>query len=185
MVFIRLGQGAEPERTRSRQLDRLYRQCWDHLCRRLRKVFGEGPPDPEDLAQYAFERFAGLEDFDAIDNPKAYLFKIAHNQGLNAHNRQTTARRFVEQELHAQGVSLQDNQSADGIHHARKRLRLTLEAIKALSPKQRDVLIRHRIYGETFAEIRAETGMSQGDISRQLQAALAQLQAASPSGEGE
>ena len=162
---------------RQRLIDQLYRQNWDLLCRRLRKVFGEGPPEPDDLAQHAFERFFSLDDFDQIENPKAFLFKIAHNQALNVFNRQTTARYFVEQELNAQGQPLAQDQSSDDMVIAKRRVASTLDVLRGLSAKQRDVLVRHRIYGQTFAEIRQETGMSQGDISRQLQAALKALQA--------
>jgi RNA polymerase sigma-70 factor (ECF subfamily) len=55
---------------------------------------------------------------------------------------------------------------------------VTERAIATLTPKQREVLIRSRLKGETFEQIRDACGWSKADISRTLQAALGVLQSA-------
>ncbi len=52
-------------------------------------------------------------------------------------------------------------------------------AMALLSDKQKDILIRSRLKGQTYAEIASATGWSQADICRQLYAALSALQQAS------
>jgi DNA-directed RNA polymerase specialized sigma24 family protein len=67
-----------------RPLDRIYRQHWDEICRYVRRSFGAGPPDPEDVAQAAFARFAALDVEVQVANPRAFLFRTAHNIAIDA-----------------------------------------------------------------------------------------------------
>lgn len=50
-------------------------------------------------------------------------------------------------------------------------------AMQQLSPKQKEILLRSRFKGQTYAEIRKDTGWSEADISRQLARVMALLQA--------
>jgi len=59
---------------RENGMDVLYARHWGELCHYIKKHFGAGPPDPEDVAQEAFVKFAAVNDREAIDNPRAYLF---------------------------------------------------------------------------------------------------------------
>ena len=38
------------------KIDRLYRDHWVALVGSLRRTFGDGPPDPDDIAQQAFQK---------------------------------------------------------------------------------------------------------------------------------
>lgn len=51
------------------------------------------------------------------------------------------------------------------------------EAAEALTPKQRETLILHRVHGFTFAEIAARRGCSKQAVSRQEKHALDKLRA--------
>lgn len=73
--------------TEEATLERLYRDLFPRLVARLRRIYGPGPPDPEDLAQTAFARAMKDDGWEKMSNPMAYLFRIAVNAGLDARQR--------------------------------------------------------------------------------------------------
>jgi hypothetical protein len=46
---------------RARVLGPLYASCWAELCSYLKRTFGVGPPDPQDVAQQAFGSAWGVK----------------------------------------------------------------------------------------------------------------------------
>jgi DNA-directed RNA polymerase specialized sigma24 family protein len=73
MVVLAMHESArpallEPLLGRNKEFDALYAQYWAELCSYVRKRFGPGPPEPEDIVQEAFIRFAALDDADRIDD---------------------------------------------------------------------------------------------------------------------
>ncbi len=170
-------QAAEPEQDRHALfLERLYRRHASELCGRLRNMFGSGPPDPEDIAQAAFAKIGEIKDIEAIRHPRAFLFKTAINLGLNAKSRANTAQSFIDDALAEADGTILEQRTPETVFSMRQRLSMIEDVVATLPAKQREVLLRNRVKGETFAEIRAATGWSQGDISRQLNSALASLQ---------
>lgn len=163
---------------RIKGIERLYRDHWKDLCARLRRVYGNGPPEPEDLAQVAFAKVIEHVDLAGIDNPGAFLFRIAVNTGRDRlrHMNQTT--RLVRDELPCLEGDGLDRNTPSNVYESRERLSVTAAAIQRLSPKQREILVRSRIRDETFDKISAATGWSKADISRTLKAGLIALQAA-------
>jgi RNA polymerase sigma factor (sigma-70 family) len=168
----------ETARERRRLVDQLYRAHWERLCRRLRRLYGNGPPEPEDLAQAAFAKVSEMDNVEAIDNPGAYLFRAAVNMGLNAIDHINRVRRFEAGELAALGEDSLEKITPSDVLESKQALRAVESAMSRLSAKQRELIVRCRMKGETYAEISASTGWSKADISRQLNDALAILQAA-------
>jgi len=159
-------------------IERLYLDHWGDLCRQMRRLYGQGPPEPEDLVQSAFAKFAELPRFDHIDNPKAFLFRIAANLALKSIGHIARTRAFVASQLHDPEAELKEV-GPERIFESRERLAAIGRAMEKLSSKQREIVLRSRIRGETYAQISATTGWSQADISRQLNAALALLESES------
>lgn len=159
-------------------VERLYRDHWKGLCARLRKVFGSGPPEPEDLAQTAFTKLIEYTDPATLDDPASFLFRIAINSGRDRRRHIVRANALIEEQLAQEGLEQVDRITPSNVYETRERLAVTERAISALTPKQREVLIRSRLKGETFDQIRDACGWSKADISRTLQAALGVLQSA-------
>ena len=57
----------------------LYDRYAGELACNLRKAFGNGPPDPEDIAQDAFRKLAEIDDLSDIKHPRALLWRVARN----------------------------------------------------------------------------------------------------------
>lgn len=159
-------------------VERLYRDHWKNLCVRLRRVFGNGPPEPEDLAQTAFTKLIEYTDTARLDDPASFLFRIAINAGRDRRRHIVRANALIEEQLAPHGLEQVDRITPSNVYETRECIAMTERAMATLTPKQREVLIRSRLRGETFEQIRDACGWSKADISRTLQAALGVLQAA-------
>jgi len=150
----------------------LYRDYRSELVERLRRIFGAGPPEPEDLAQEAFAKFASMTRYHDAEHPKALVYRMALNIGFNASKRISVARRYIEAALREADAEPLEEMSPEDVYTSRERLTSLVKATAKLSDKQREILARSRIQGETYAEISEATGWSSSDISRQLQSAM-------------
>lgn len=157
-------------------IESLYREHWHPLCSYLRRRFGTGPPEPEDIAQSAFIRLADRLEARSVRDPIPYLYRIAHNLAVNDFKRQFRIDKAGT--LEAASFRLESNpwQTPAEILESQQRLSVIGRAIKLLPEKQRTILLRSRLGNETFSEIAAATGWSRADISRQLARALSALQ---------
>jgi RNA polymerase sigma factor (sigma-70 family) len=168
---------AEAPRDRPGFVEELYRNHFADLCRTLRRIYGNGPPEPEDLAQQAFEKITRLKSLDYIENPRAFLFKVAINLGVKSLRRIQLARDYFTEQLSLPGVGLEEIDPSR-VYRSREQIRALEGAMARLSDKQREIVIRNRFHGHTSAEIARTTGWSEADISRQLKAALKNLMSA-------
>ncbi|KCZ49256.1 RNA polymerase sigma factor [Hyphomonas pacifica] len=173
-VCVQAQDAALLERTRF--LNHLFRDHYGELVGRLRKVFGAGPPDPEDVAQAAFSKLAGLENLTHIRSPRAFLFRTAINVGLNSNDKLRRGRNFVKSQLDGNSHPDMEEISPETVLMGKQDLERVASAIRKLSPKQKEILLRSRFKGQTYAEIKKDTGWSEADISRQLGKVMALLQ---------
>ncbi|WP_172449233.1 RNA polymerase sigma factor [Bowmanella denitrificans] len=158
----------------TRLIEQLYHSCWSSLCTRLRKLYGNGPPDPQDIAQDAFTKLSQMDSLQHVQNPKAFLYKVAINLGLRSISHVIKTREFLAEQLDDPDVAMH-NISPESQLLQQQQLHALQQAMTALTDKQRDILIRCRIQGQTYANIATQTGWSLADISRQLNSALAHL----------
>jgi len=159
-------------------LNRLYREHAKRISQQVRQVFGDGPPEPEDLVQTAFAKLAELGNLSDIQHPRAFIYRMAVNLGLNSIDRYKVARRFAERELKAANAPIVDETTPEAVYTMRQRLTRARTAFASLTDKQKTIVTRVRFHGETYAQISQDTGWSPADISRQMKAALIAMQAA-------
>jgi len=123
----------------------------------------------EALQEVFFKLKSHAQQGEEIQNPDAYIFKIALNA---AHDlRRSELRYIVKKENVAQHAATSwsiENFGIETLHQADK-LRA---AINALPPRQRQVLIAVRIYGMGRDEIAKQLGLSKTTIQNELRAAL-------------
>lgn len=174
----------QPAPSRAAFIEDLYRKHFADISRTLRRVFGEGPPEPEELAQQAFETITALDRTDHIENPRAFLFQVAVHAGYKAIRRARLFGHYASQQRANPDLDLEE------IHPERivlykEKVRALADAMDALTLKQREIVVRARFHGQTYAEIAAAKGWSQADISRQLNSALKILADAVARGDAE
>lgn len=156
---------------RKQFLEVLYQSHWSHLCAWLRKRYGAGPPEPEDIAQTAFAKMAALDDIDHIRDPRAFLFSVASATAVSGVRWLINTRKFIDGELKASGIAVEEI-TPERTHIAKEHLEKVMGELKSLTDQQREIIIRSRLRGQTYEEIKAETGWSVSTISRQLKVAL-------------
>lgn len=164
---------ADQGERRKKQIDQLYRQHKRALTARLRKVYGAGPPDPQDLVQIAFAKLAATDDIDAIRKPGAFLFRVAVNAGLDQVDRLASARRFEEEQLRA--VTTVQTATPETVYLGQEALLRLGRMVDALPAQQREIVYRARFKGETLTEIAQDMQVNVSSVSRQLAKAMARL----------
>lgn len=166
---------ADQTERRRKFVEQLYREHKGGLAARLSRLYGAGPPDPQDLVQIAFAKLAATPDIDAIRKPGAFLFRVAVNAGLDQVDRLASARRFEEEQL--RGVEAVQNPTPESVYMGQEALTRLGRMIDDLPADQRNIVYRARFKGETLTEIANDMQVSVSSVSRQLAKALTRLRA--------
>ena len=156
---------------KTRFVEDLYKSCWKELCTWLRGRYGAGPPEPEDIAQSAFEHIAALDRVDHIQNPRAYLYTVASRAALMGVRWLIRNRKFIPAELSERDMEV-EKITPERLYMDKERFDRMLDRFDRLTDKQKEIITRSRIQGQTYQQISAETGWSLQTISRHLRAAL-------------
>ena len=134
----------------------------------------------EDLIQDLYLRVANLELSEAVDNPSAYLYRLASNLMLD---RLRSERRSVARDaswlqtrrIEVDGESVADEPSAEQVVYARQRMSLAAQAIAELPPKTRRAFELHKLQGLTQKETAQHLGVSRKTVEKQISMALQRL----------
>ena len=160
-----------------------YRRHWASVRRSIVQRFGNGPPDPDDAVQAAFERFARLEDRSAIIDPAAFLRRSAHNFVLDHHRAEKVRARHAG--IDGAIETGTDDLDPERVLSARQRLAIIERAIRDMDEKRRDVLIMSRIHGLSSAEIARRLNCSPTLVKMRLAEAVTLCQRALRAAESE
>ncbi|WP_375209820.1 RNA polymerase sigma factor [Hyphomonas jannaschiana] len=159
----------------SPNFEQLYRVYWKDLCGHLRRMFGAGPPEPEDAVQAAFIRYAALEEPQKVRNPRAFLLVTARNIILDQKRRSGRHMAYAKAVLAENSGPQLDDISPERVLLEKERFEAIDEAFRKLPEKQQVILTLRRQHGYTYQQIANETGWSYGDVYRQMDKALASL----------
>ncbi len=170
-----LEEGAPTLVRRDAGMEVLYARHWGELCHYIKKHFGQGPPDPEDVAQDAFIRFAAIENREAIDNPRAYLFRTAHNALVDEHRR-LALRRGSHADSDARTAS--DDLTPERVLVGQERLEILTRSLRAMPAARRRSFLLNRLQGLSCAAIARMTGYSESAVKKHIDVALRHLEAA-------
>ena len=156
-------------------MDVLYARHWAELCHYIKKHFGPGPPDPEDIAQDAFMRFVAIEDRQAIENPRAYLFRTAHNVLIDEHRR-LALRNAGPADTETRSPS--DDRTPERVLVGQERLEILTRSLRAMPAARSRSFLLNRLQGLSCAAIARMTGYSESAIKKHIDVALRDLEAA-------
>ncbi|MGX2039187.1 RNA polymerase sigma factor [Methylocaldum sp. MU1018] len=127
----------------------------------------------EDLVQEAYLRLLQHPDLDAIENHRAYLYRIMSNLGADLfRRRQIRGETLPEEDVDLEAVACPRAEPDDA---ADKQLRLQrcLEALESLPEIHRHVFLLHRVDGMTHAEIGEALQIPRRTVERYCARALA------------
>jgi len=132
----------------------------------------------DDLAQEAFLRAFAAESRQAIEVPKAFLFKVARNLALNELARQSTMAIEPLGDFEGQEVLEDSNQAAaDDVVESRERIRLLARAIAALPPQCAKVFILRKMQGLSQKEIAVRLNISVRTVENHVALGLSRCRA--------
>jgi RNA polymerase sigma-70 factor, ECF subfamily len=162
------------ERTSTALQDRvaqLFVEARDDIYRYL-LTLGLYPPGAQEATQEVFLRlYATLKKGERIENPRGWIFRVAHNYGLKVREKQVSEESFgpvLEATLRA-GPANPESQLLDD-----ERMRRIHTAIEGLSEQQRRCLSL-RMEGLRYPEIASVLGISPSAVGEFLRRAMLRL----------
>ena len=136
------------------------------LKRFLARFFSDHQ-DIEDVAQEAYLRAYVAEQQKDIEQPKAYLFRIAKNLALT---KLTKKSKNITDYLEESGASvvIEWGAAADSEVEAQESLGLYCEAVAALPEKCRQVFLLRKVHGLSHKEIAERMSLSVSSVEKYL-----------------
>lgn len=157
-------------------MSEIYKAYIEHsdALRRFLWQFYKRAEDVEDAAQEAFLRAFRAEIGGTINEPKAFLFKVARNYALSdlAKKSNTTTDYLADSDaspvLEDETQILADEQLA-----SKQKLTLLVQAVAELSPQCRRIFIMRKFEGKRVKDIADILGISVSSVDQHLSNGLA------------
>lgn len=153
------------------QVAQLFQEARDDVYRYLLSL-GLHPPQAQEAAQEVFLRlYVTLKKGEDIQNPRGWIFRVAHNLGLKIRAKQGTQAPFdAELELKLRSADLNPEQN---LLEREQNIRFH-QAVQGLSEQQRRCLLL-RLEGLRYPEIGSALGISASAVGEFLRRAIARL----------
>lgn len=149
----------------------IFQSLYDDLIRMLTARTGD-PERAADIVQDTYFRLAGVQAAgERVANPRAYVFRVAHNLAIDEGRKLTRAIRRDASEDEA-AVLRDPEPLADAALLAKERLRLLDAALQELPSNARQALLLNRVEGLTQAEIARRLGVSESMVIKYVAQAL-------------
>jgi len=131
------------------------------------KRFLSREEDIEDVSQEAYLKAYNIEQKSDIDNPKAYLFRVAKNVALNELNRKSRQMTvYIEDRLASIPVDGKD--TLEDELEAEQSVMLYYKAADALPQKCRRVFLLRKVNGMSHKEISEHLGIGISAVEKHL-----------------
>lgn len=159
-------------------LDSLYRDHRDQLSAHLRKAFGDGPPDPDDVAQEAFHRLMRQESLDHVKNLKAFLWRTARHVLLSQKRNIETRSRFDYEIEHLFFAAESPASTPERVLIVREQLRRVAEVLQKMPERRRKAFLWNKVENMTLTEIGKRLGINRRAVARHVTQAAYELDTA-------
>jgi len=157
--------------TLQQQVSRLFEEAREDVYRYL-LTLGLHPPRAQEATQEVFLRlYSTLRKGEEIQNPRAWIFRVAHNLGLKIRARQNSEEPF-DAGMRVQFAAQQESAESELIE--RERMARFHSAVAGLSEQQRRCLFL-RLEGLRYPEIGSALGISASAVGEFLRRAMVRL----------
>lgn len=156
-------------------LELLYQSFKDTLVARLTARFGPGPPEPEDIAQQAFEKLQARDNIANIKQLENFIWISACNL-VRSDFRAQRVRRDHGREV-AEGVffDLCDEIGPERVLLAREQIGIVMETLEELPARRRELFLLNRVDGLTPEQAGKVHGISRTAAARHIGLASAAI----------
>ena len=156
----------------------LYQRAADELSAYIRRIFGDGPPDPEEVTQEAFTRLYEQPDLSRIKSLRAFLWRTARNLVLT-HKRQVATRSKYDFEIEQLFFAVDEPAlSPENIFRVREQLKLVNDTLKKMPERRRKAFLWHRVDGQNFTTIAGRLGINRRSVSKHIAKAAFDIETA-------
>ncbi len=124
-------------------------------------------PDIEDISQEAFLRAFEAEKKKRIDEPKAFLFRIAKNLVLSEFSKKSRKITDYIEDFEYSEILLEDDNLEANVM-AQQKLGIFCEAVATLAPQCRKVFLLKKVYGMSHKEISEHLGIAISTTEKHL-----------------
>lgn len=148
---------------------RLLDQIFSHraaLQKYLRR-FTAGAEDVEDLVQEAYVRVCAMPPAQAVDSPRALLFRIARNLAVDRARQKATRATDDVADFEPLNVSSEEAEPDQQVD-LRRRYESFCAAVDSLPPLCRRVFVLRKVYQLSHAEIAQALGLSHSTIEKHV-----------------
>ncbi|RMB12213.1 RNA polymerase sigma factor [Eilatimonas milleporae] len=152
-----------------------YEQVAEELVKGLKKRFGNGPPEPQDLAHEAFRRVFEYPGFSDVDNKRAFLWRTALNLAAIERRKMDVRTRKEPDVLDTFFSDKGDIPTPESILCMREQLGAIRVLVEAMPTRRRLVLLMRRVEGLTQKDIARRLGISRSSVIKHLARADQQL----------
>ena len=146
----------------------LYRSQARSLTETLRKYFGNGPPDPEDITQLAFQKLIERKDLGDVRSLKGFLWRTARNLMLKE-KRSADVRSKYDFEIEQLFFpAKRDEMTPERVLSAQAQLQVIDEALRKMPVRRRRCFILHKVEGLPIAEVGEVMGLPKSTAHRDI-----------------
>ncbi|XHS77494.1 RNA polymerase sigma factor [Burkholderiaceae bacterium UC74_6] len=133
---------------------------------------GRTAHDADDLLQDAWVRLACYERNQVIDEPEAFLMKVALNLSIDMHRAAVTR---GDEVLLEDVVLIDAAPTAEDVLLARERMERLSLCVGRLSEKTRAIFVAYRLDGQTYKQIARDHGVTISTVEKHVARATMQL----------
>ncbi len=155
------------------ELEDIYLQYNEELCRTVIKKFSLSHTEAEDVVQTAFIRYT--ESSLPVLNPRAFLYKTCSNIAIDQIRRRDVRSGYARSVAEIEFESVEEIGPERQLE-ARQRLAIISRALRAMPGKRRQLLIMNRFDGLSYAEIARRVNLSETVVRKHIAKALAGCQ---------
>lgn len=161
-----------------KRVSRLYAEQLEPLAAYLRKAYGSGPPDPDDIAQEAFQRLVEHDDLSNIKNLRAFLWRTARN--ILVSNKRSIGRRTkYDYEIEQLYFAIESPGSdPESVLATKEQLMIIDHVLKAMPARRRKAFLWYRVEQMNFTAIGKKLGITRRAVARHVVKAACEIQTA-------
>lgn len=153
----------------------IYHKTIGPLTAMLKSKLGNGPPDPEDIAQQAYQKLLERSSLSDIKNIEAYLWRTATNL-IYDFGRGKSVRSRYDYELEQLFFPPDGaDPGPERVFKAREQIKLLQKTLLAMPEKRRRIFLLHRIDGMTITAAGHELGITESAARKHITKAMIDL----------
>lgn len=167
---------SEAARAPKTWVDALYRDHFRELLAFVIGKVGQGPPDPEDITQDAFESVAKHRAPETIVNKRAYLYRAAANEIMTFRRRAAVRHKHAVRDFEVQKIFGEgDGLTPERVLLDRESIKAVMLAVDAMPARRRRLLLLNRVEGLSYAAIGRRFDVTEKTVRMQVKKAIEEL----------